>query len=284
MRLSGEPVTVPHLSGGEIAADVRTGTPQDTGGETIRHGRGRPSGGRSRQTVRRERLPIVRQTVRRYRARAQAASRPAADRANLSGKPSGANGCGEIAARLSGEIATGTGAGEPVTVPNLSGEIATGGIQERHRRRGKPDARANPSGANGRKGGRLRRVSGDCARTLSGRLSDGLCVYMRMQAGTRRTVAACHLSGRRRGRSDAARSPRHRRRDCPTRTVATVAACHLSGRLSEPQIVRQIGNAREPVTVPNLSGKPSGRSPQTGHGNATGRGGRSGRARTYPAD
>ena len=40
VRLSGEPVTVPHLSGGEIAADVRTGTPQGTGGETVRHGHG----------------------------------------------------------------------------------------------------------------------------------------------------------------------------------------------------------------------------------------------------
>ena len=42
-----------------------------------------------------------------------------------------------------------------------SGEIAIGGARERHRARRQIGTGANPSGAGGRNGGRLRRVSGD---------------------------------------------------------------------------------------------------------------------------
>jgi len=186
VRLSGEPVTVPHLSGGEIAADVRTGTPQGTGGETVRHGRGRPSGGRSRQTVRRERLPIVRQTVRRHRARAQAASRPAADRANLSPFRT----CHRPAVDC--------------------GEIATDGAQERHRRRGEIGTGANPSGTGGRNGGRLppcfRRLSGAPVRRDRGETIRTADRPARTVAADRERGETANPCGRPSGRSDASRN------------------------------------------------------------------------------
>ena len=99
------------------------------------------------------------------------------------------------------------------------------------------------------------------------------------------------------GRSDAARSPRAQAArlsggeiaaDRTRRTVATVA--HLSGGAADRdgrEPVRQTETPRRAVAAlfpARLSGKPSGRSPQTAHRNATGGAARSGRARTRPAD
>ena len=109
VRLSGEPVTVPHLSGGEIAADVRTGTPQGTGGETVRHGHGM-SGEPIREPLR---LSPFRTCPADYPNRKPDAARARRTLAARSPQTAHRNGTGGAADR---------DGREPVTVPNLSGE------------------------------------------------------------------------------------------------------------------------------------------------------------------
>ena len=159
-----EPVTVPNLSGkpsGEIAAD----------------------GAQERHRARRDR--DGREPVRRGRTQGRAVA--ALFPARLSGKPSGRLGTvADCPAARSPRAQAARLRLSPVRrrdyPANLSGK-PSGGEPVRH-------GRVRPSGTGGRNGGRLRRVSGDCARALSGEIAADRANLSPFRTRPARTVAA----------------------------------------------------------------------------------------------
>ena len=154
-----EPVTVPNPSGKTLTENPNR---KPCGGETVRRDRGRSDAANGCNGC-----EPIRQTVRR-------------DRHGTG------HGRGRLSGRPSGKIGT------PANLSPSGGEIAADGAQERHRRRGKSGrGRTRPAHGNATAGGcalfpaivpapcPARRGRSDAAH-LSGRLSGGLCVCMRM--------------------------------------------------------------------------------------------------------
>ena len=227
---------------------------------------------------------IVRRTCHRPAAQGtSAASRNAADRAHLSGGEIG-NGC--HGCRLSGETETprAQAHGEPLrqTIRHRRRTVARRD-RHRHRRRDCPadyPTRRPSGGMSGAGTGHRRRDCPNLSPFRTCPASRPADRTRRDRHGHRRRGCACHLSGgetirrtcpasRPAARSRQTETPRarHERRTCHRFTDR-----HGTGgetiRRGHGERLPQIGNAREPVTVPHLSG---GRSPQAARRDRDGR-------------